>query len=61
MTRELSISIALTLFASAFVRSAHAGDCWCAKNISVFHISQSECDAIGGTGYKTSNKRSRVY
>jgi hypothetical protein len=53
MLRALSVAIAVTLFPSPFARSAGEGDCWCTKNATVRHVSQSECDAIGGTGYKT--------
>jgi hypothetical protein len=53
MRRALSICIAATLSASAFAQSSRADDCWCSKNGNVFHVSQSECDAIGGTGYKS--------
>jgi|GEM_PF-1813502 len=54
--RALSVHI-IELFAAFALfsptRALADTDCWCAKNVTVNHVSQSECDAIGGTGYKT--------
>jgi hypothetical protein len=53
MARALSIGIAVILSASAFAQSPRGDYCWCSKNGNVTHVSQSDCDEIGGTGYKT--------
>ncbi len=55
MSRAFSVATSalvagLTLFSLA---QARAAGCWCSKNGEFFHLSQSECDAIGGTGYKS--------
>jgi hypothetical protein len=43
----------LLLIVPVLAESQGDGYCWCAKNVTVHHVSQTECDAIGGTGYKT--------
>jgi hypothetical protein len=55
MKRVLSVGIAVLVAGFTLLNPprAYAADCWCSKNGEVFHLSQSECDAIGGSGYKT--------
>jgi len=45
------VSVLLVIIAPSI--TAAAADCWCSKNGEIMHVATSECDAIGGTGYKT--------
>jgi hypothetical protein len=49
----IGIIAALAVFALSSAMAAPRDTCWCSKNGEVSKTTQSDCDAIGGTPYKT--------
>ena len=53
MKRVIAIMVGFAAFALSTAKSAPRDACWCSKNGEVIQTTQSDCDAIGGTPYKT--------